>query len=62
MIRNYRDGEFSPEIIGNVLENPLYRNHLVTSLVNLVRIEDTKELALTLNLYHQKDEMSLLSF
>ena len=37
MIRNYRNGEFSPEIIGNVLENPLYRNHLVTSLVNLVR-------------------------
>ena len=25
-----------PEIIGNILENPLYRNHLVTSLVNLV--------------------------
>ena len=37
MIRNFRDGEFSPEIIGNILENPLYRNHLVTSLVNLVR-------------------------
>ena len=37
MIRNFRDGEFSPEFIGNVLENPLYRNHLITSLVKLVR-------------------------
>ena len=25
------------KLIGNILGNPLYRNHLVTSLVNLVR-------------------------
>lgn len=38
MIRNVsREGEFSPELIGNILENATYRNHLISSLVNLVR-------------------------
>ena len=37
MIRNFRNGEFSPELIGNVLENPTYRNNLVQSLVQLTR-------------------------
>lgn len=37
MIRNFINGEFSPELIGNVLKNPAYRNNLVRSLVNLAR-------------------------
>lgn len=37
MIRNFRDGEFSPEVIGNILGNPTYRNQLINSLANLVR-------------------------
>jgi spore germination protein len=37
MIRNLGNGEFSPERIGNILANPVYRNHLITSLVGLVR-------------------------
>ncbi|HEY4551013.1 MAG TPA: LysM peptidoglycan-binding domain-containing protein [Bacillus sp. (in: firmicutes)] len=37
MIRNFKDGEFSPELIGSVLENPTYRNHLIDSLVQLAK-------------------------
>ena len=37
MIRNFRNGEFSPELIGKVLGSPIYRNNLIASLVNLVR-------------------------
>jgi spore germination protein len=37
MIRNFKNGEFSPELIGGVLKNPSYRNHLVVSLAQLVR-------------------------
>lgn len=37
MIRNFQNGEFSPELIGNVLENPVYRNNLVRSLARLAR-------------------------
>ncbi|MBB6447720.1 LysM peptidoglycan-binding domain-containing protein [Bacillus benzoevorans] len=37
MIRNFFNGGFSPELIGNVLGNPVYRNNLVRSLVNLAR-------------------------
>lgn len=35
MIRNIIDSEFSPELIGNVLGNPIYRNNLVQSLSRL---------------------------
>ena len=37
MIRNFKNGEFSPELIGSVLENPTYRNHLIDSLVQIAR-------------------------
>ncbi|WP_428910921.1 glycosyl hydrolase family 18 protein [Niallia sp. Krafla_26] len=37
MIRNFRNGEFSPELIDRILANPTYRNRLITSLVTLVR-------------------------
>jgi spore germination protein len=37
MIRNFKNGEFSPELIGSVLENPIYRNHLIDSLVQIAR-------------------------
>jgi spore germination protein len=37
MIRNFKNGEFSPELIGKVLENPTLRNNLVESLVQLTR-------------------------
>ena len=37
MIRNFKDGEFSPELIGSVLENPTYRNNLIESLVQLAK-------------------------
>lgn len=37
MIRNFKNGEFSPELIGNILGNPIYRNHLIKSLVQLAR-------------------------
>lgn len=37
MIRNLKNGLFSPELIGQVLENPIYRNNLVRSLVQLTR-------------------------
>ncbi|MFE8699403.1 LysM peptidoglycan-binding domain-containing protein [Cytobacillus sp. FJAT-54145] len=37
MIRNYRNGDFSAELIGKVLENPTYRRNLILSLVNLAR-------------------------
>ncbi len=37
MIRNFEDGQFSPELIGSVLENPTYRNNLIKSLVQLTR-------------------------
>ena len=59
MIRNFRDGEFSPEIIGNILENPLYRYHLVTSLVNLVRTRGYEGVSIDFEFVHQKDVMSL---
>lgn len=36
MIRNLTD-DFSPELIGTVLENPIYRNNLILSLVRLAR-------------------------
>lgn len=35
MIRNYIGGEFSPELAGRVLENPVYRRNLVNSIANL---------------------------
>ncbi len=37
MIRNFKNGEFSPELIGKVLENPTLRNNLVLSLAQLTR-------------------------
>ncbi|WP_338471710.1 LysM peptidoglycan-binding domain-containing protein [Niallia sp. XMNu-256] len=37
MIRNFKNGEFNPELIGSILVNPTYRNNLITSLVKLVR-------------------------
>lgn len=37
MIRNVKDGEFSSELIGNVLENPSYRFNLILSLLNFIR-------------------------
>ncbi|KAA9016459.1 LysM peptidoglycan-binding domain-containing protein [Niallia endozanthoxylica] len=36
MIRNLSDG-FNPELIGSVLGNPMYRNHLIISLVQLAK-------------------------
>lgn len=36
MIRNFQNGEFSPELIGNVLANPTYRKNLINSLRNFV--------------------------
>lgn len=37
MIRNYIEGDFSRELIGSVLENPLSRRNLVLSLSNIAR-------------------------
>ncbi|PLR91133.1 LysM peptidoglycan-binding domain-containing protein [Bacillus sp. T33-2] len=37
MIRNYRNGNFSPELVGKVLENPNYRRNLALSIANLAR-------------------------
>lgn len=37
MIRNYRNGDFSAELIGRVLESPTYRRNLVLSIANLAR-------------------------
>ena len=37
MIRNFKNGEFSPELIGSILGNPTYRNNLVKSLGQLAR-------------------------
>ncbi len=36
MIRNLEGGEFSAELIGGVLENPVYRRNLIVSLMNFV--------------------------
>lgn len=35
MIRNYTKGNFSADLAGGVLENPIYRQNLVLSIVNL---------------------------
>ena len=40
MIRNLKNGEFSPELIGNILGNPTYRNNLIQSLVRLAQQRD----------------------
>jgi spore germination protein len=37
MIRNYSKEGFSPELVGRVLENPIYRGNLINSLTNLVK-------------------------
>ncbi|MBT2689510.1 LysM peptidoglycan-binding domain-containing protein [Bacillus sp. ISL-47] len=37
MIRNLADGEFSAELIGGVLKNPVYRRNLILSLMNFVK-------------------------
>lgn len=36
MIRNFTNEEFSPELIGKVLENPLYRQNLINSLMEFI--------------------------
>jgi spore germination protein len=36
MIRNFANDEFSPELIGQVLENPIYRQNLINSLINFI--------------------------
>ena len=35
MIRNLAGTDFSAELAGSVLENPIYRGNLVASIVNL---------------------------
>ncbi|WP_026576662.1 LysM peptidoglycan-binding domain-containing protein [Bacillus sp. UNC438CL73TsuS30] len=35
MIRNYTKGDFSAELAGKVLENPVYRQNLIASIVHL---------------------------
>lgn len=37
MIRNLQGGEFSAELVGRVLQSPVYRQNLILSLVNLAR-------------------------
>jgi spore germination protein len=37
MIRNYSNEAFSPELVGRVFENPIYRANLVSSITNLVQ-------------------------
>ncbi|CAG9606480.1 glycosyl hydrolase family 18 protein [Pseudoneobacillus rhizosphaerae] len=37
MIRNYSNEAFSPELVGRVFENPIYRANLVNSITNLVQ-------------------------
>ncbi|WNS73491.1 glycosyl hydrolase family 18 protein [Bacillus sp. DTU_2020_1000418_1_SI_GHA_SEK_038] len=37
MIRNFENQQFSPELIGRVLENPVYRKNLINSLMNFIR-------------------------
>jgi spore germination protein len=37
MIRNIQNEQFNPELIGQVLENPLYRSNLIRSLMNFIR-------------------------
>lgn len=37
MIRNFENQKFSPELIGQVLENPVYRKNLIDSLMNFIR-------------------------
>lgn len=36
MIRNFVNDEFSPALIGRVLENPSYRQNLINSLMNII--------------------------
>lgn len=36
MIRNFRNENFDRDLVGMVLQNPIYRNNLIASLVNLV--------------------------
>lgn len=36
MIRNFVNDEFSPELIGRVLENPRYRQNLINSLMSFI--------------------------
>jgi spore germination protein len=36
MIRNFTNDGFSPDLVGNVLENPIYRGNLVKSITTLV--------------------------
>ena len=63
MIRNFKNGEFSPELIGSVLENPTYRNNLVESLVQLAKDkEGMVESVLILNLFPPREEMILPYF
>ncbi|QED47841.1 glycosyl hydrolase family 18 protein [Cytobacillus dafuensis] len=37
MIRNYADQKFSPQLIGQVLENPIYRQNLIKSIMNFIK-------------------------
>lgn len=37
MIRNYQNNVFSPELIGRVLENSVYRTNLILSITNLAK-------------------------
>jgi spore germination protein len=37
MIRNFTNEGFSPELVGRVFENPIYRGNLVRSITNLVQ-------------------------
>jgi spore germination protein len=37
MIRNFTNEGFSPELVGRVFENPIYRANLVSSITNLVQ-------------------------
>ncbi|MBY0120412.1 glycosyl hydrolase family 18 protein [Bacillus sp. S/N-304-OC-R1] len=37
MIRNFENQQFSPELIGKVLENPVYRKNLISSIMNFVK-------------------------
>lgn len=36
MIRNFRGTDFDAELAGRVLENPIYRNNLINSLINFI--------------------------
>lgn len=37
MIRNFVNGKFSPELVGNVLANPTFRRNLAVSIANLTK-------------------------